>query len=53
MDKKKKILLVSNMYPSKKYPHYGVFVKNIYESLQKDFLIDKIVCFKQVSKVYK
>ena len=53
MDKKKKILLVSNMYPSKKYPHYGVFVKNIYESLQKDFLIDKIVCFKQDSKVYK
>lgn len=23
-----KILLVANMYPSKKYPHYGVFVKN-------------------------
>lgn len=23
-----KILLISNMYPSKKYPHYGVFVEN-------------------------
>jgi hypothetical protein len=23
-----KILLVSNMYPSKKYPHYGIFVEN-------------------------
>lgn len=23
-----KILLVSNMYPSRKYPHYGVFVQN-------------------------
>lgn len=23
-----KILVLSNMYPSKKYPHYGVFVKN-------------------------
>lgn len=26
--KKVKLLLVSNMYPSKKYPHYGVFVRN-------------------------
>lgn len=25
---KKKILILSNMYPSKKYPHYGVFVQN-------------------------
>lgn len=24
----KKILIISNMYPSKKYKHYGVFVKN-------------------------
>lgn len=24
----KKILLISNMYPSKKYKHYGVFVQN-------------------------
>lgn len=24
----KKILILSNMYPSKKYPHYGVFVQN-------------------------
>jgi len=24
----KRILMVSNMYPSKKYPHYGVFVEN-------------------------
>ena len=23
-----KILLISNMYPSKKYKHYGVFVQN-------------------------
>ena len=23
----KKILILSNMYPSKKYPHYGVFVQ--------------------------
>jgi glycosyltransferase involved in cell wall biosynthesis len=24
----KRILIISNMYPSKKYPHYGVFVEN-------------------------
>lgn len=27
------ILVISNMYPSKKYPNYGVFVKNFYEKL--------------------
>lgn len=27
-DNMKKILLLSNMYPSKKFPHYGIFVKN-------------------------
>ena len=33
-DKKiKKILIISNMYPSKKYPHYGVFVKNAVDIL--------------------
>ena len=24
----KKILVISNMYPSKEYPHYGIFVKH-------------------------
>lgn len=28
LKKGKRILLISNMYPSKKYPHYGIFVKN-------------------------
>ena len=31
-----KILLISNMYPSKKFPHYGVFVKNTEEMLRKN-----------------
>lgn len=30
----KKILIISNMYPSKKYPHYGIFVKHTAEILQ-------------------
>lgn len=30
----KKILILSNMYPSKKYPHYGVFVQNATTILQ-------------------
>lgn len=30
----KKILIISNMYPSKKHPHYGVFVKHTAEVLR-------------------
>lgn len=29
----KRILVLSNMYPSKKYPHYGVFVENTVDIL--------------------
>lgn len=54
MDKKKKILLVSNMYPSKKYPHYGVFVQNIFNSLiSKKIHVDKCVCTKHSTKLGK
>jgi glycosyltransferase involved in cell wall biosynthesis len=30
----KKILIITNMYPSKRYPHYGIFVKHTTEVLQ-------------------
>lgn len=30
-----KILSISNMYPSQKYPHYGIFVKHINEQLNE------------------
>lgn len=30
-----RVLLISNMYPSKTYPSYGVFIKNIKELLEK------------------
>ncbi|MFQ6862715.1 MAG: glycosyltransferase family 4 protein [Beduini sp.] len=31
-----RILVLTNMYPSKKYPHYGVFVLNTVEILKQD-----------------
>lgn len=51
---KKKILLVSNMYPSKKSKHYGVFVQNV-EGVLKDngFEIDRVVMEKQNEKILK
>ena len=53
---KKRILLVSNMYPSKKYKYYGSFVKNTKEFLEKnDFEIDLVVIQKQdtfIKKLY-
>lgn len=33
---KEKILIVTNMYPSDKYPHYGVFVKNTADILMEE-----------------
>ncbi len=43
-DDKKRILLVSNMYPSKKYKHYGSFVKNCSEMLEElGYQVDKSV----------
>lgn len=46
----KKILLVSNMYPSKKFKHYGSFVKNVKEELEKiAYQVDMAVKKKNVS----
>ena len=51
---KRSILLVSNMYPSKKYKHYGSFVKNSYELLQDSgYAVDKVVMHKQTNKFMK
>lgn len=51
---KKNILLVSNMYPNNKYPHYGIFVKNTEDLLKENGLtIDKVILHKQDSKVKK
>ncbi len=50
---KKDILMVSNMYPSEKYPHYGVFVKNTYDLLKKEHSIDLVVMYKTEGKLKK
>ena len=51
---KKKILLVSNMYPSDKYKYYGSFVKNTKEILEKNgYVVDKMVITKQNEKIAK
>ena len=39
VDSRKKILVVSNMYPSKKAKHYGAFVKNMVNSLESEYLV--------------
>ena len=51
---KKKILLISNMYPSKNDKHYGIFVKNV-ELLLKDngYVVDKVVMYKTKNKFIK
>lgn len=49
-----KILLVTNMYPSKKYPHYGVFVKNCENILkQRGYTVDTIAISKTDIKLFK
>ena len=51
---KKKILLVSNMYPSDKYKHYGTFVKNTEEILKDNgFEVDRVVITKHLDKITK
>ena len=50
----KKILLISNMYPSKKYKHYGVFVENTYQMLVNGgYHVDISVLKKKESKIGK
>lgn len=49
----KKILLISNMYPSEDMPHYGVFVKNVENILKERYVVEKIVLKKERSKIKK
>lgn len=49
-----KILLISNMYPSDKYPAYGIFVKNFIDNLASKFDFTNILIRgRQVSKLNK
>ena len=50
----KKILLISNMYPSNKNKHYGIFVKNVEELLRNnEYLVDKVIMTKSNNKFIK
>lgn len=50
----KKILLISNMYPSKKYKHYGVFVQNTARILEDNgYQVDVSALKKKDSKLGK
>lgn len=51
---KMKILLISNMYPSKDFPSYGVFVKNTEQILLDNGVsVDKAVMTKRTGKLGK
>lgn len=53
----KKVLLITNMYPSKKYPHYGVFVQNTEYLLKENgFCVYKVTmkkCTNVPSKLFE
>ena len=54
-DEKKRILLISNMYPSKKNQGYGIFVENTYDALSEKYDVDKITIGKHdniISKLF-
>ena len=54
LKEKRRILLVSNMYPSKRYKHYGSFVKNSKEQLESNgFQVDIAVKKKKVLFIFK
>lgn len=52
-EKNKSMLLISNLYPSEKYPFYGTFVKHFNDISENYFDVDKIVLFKVNSKLKK
>ena len=49
----KRILLISNMYPSKKNQGYGIFVKNTYDALNEKYIVNKITIGKHNNKLAK
>tara|TARA_B100000963_G_scaffold49152_1_gene37360 strand:- start:3894 stop:4964 length:1071 start_codon:yes stop_codon:yes gene_type:complete len=52
MNKKLKLLLVSNMYPDKTYPSFGIFVKKTKEGLE-EFGFDISDCVVMTKKSFK
>lgn len=50
---KKKLFLISNMYPSSHHPNYGIFVKNFENVIKENFIIEKIVIEKENTSFLK
>lgn len=49
-----KVLLISNMYPSDRYPSYGIFVKNFENALlEKNITVNKVILLKERNKIKK
>ena len=49
-----RILLVSNMYPSKNAKYYGSFVRNVYNLLQdNNYIVNKVTITKHNNKIIK
>lgn len=51
----KKMLMISNMYPNQKHPHYGSFVKNTYNLInsREKIRIKKIILYKYNNRIIK
>lgn len=50
----RKVLVVSNMYPSEKYPHYGIFVKHSARVLEKaGYRVDTVAMRKTIGTFKK
>ena len=50
----RKVLVVSNMYPSEKYPHYGIFVKHSARVLEKaGYRVDTVAMRKTIGSFKK
>lgn len=49
----KRILFLTNMYPSEKYPSYGIFVKKTYDWLIKEYDVTLVKICKSDSKLQK
>lgn len=49
---KKEVVFISNMYPSDKDPTYGIFVKNIFESLSSQGIITRKIAIEGKPKTH-
>lgn len=49
----KKMILIANLYPSKKYPYYGTFVKKFHDMASAYFDIKLVVLSKEENKLRK